>query len=100
MSLSYVFLGGVSEVLGAGIKLTRFGQRIELPPEIAEETKKQGGIPAIPAEQFDALGFTPQELEKYGPAAAMANAPPEFWAKKRKALEILHEIRWGKKEGE
>ena len=92
---SFVFLGAFSEVLGAGIKLTRFGQRVELPPDIAAETKRGGGLIAIPADRFDALGFTPDELQKFGPAATHANAPAEFLAKKRKALEILHEIRSG-----
>jgi hypothetical protein len=92
---TYVFLGAFSEVLGAGIKLTRFGQRVELPSEIADETKLRGGLPCIPADQFDAIGFTPEELRKYGPAAAQENAPADFAAKKQQALEILHAIRGG-----
>ena len=90
---TFVFLGAYSEVLGAGIKLTRFGQRVDLPPEIADETKVAGGLPCIPAEQFDALGFTPDELRKYCPVAAHENAPPEFLAKKAQALQILHALR-------
>ena len=92
---SFVFLGAYSEVLGAGIKLTRFGQRVELPPEIAEETKHPRGLPCIPAEQFDAIGFTAEELRKYGAAAAQENAPPEFWERKAKALAMLHTMRGG-----
>ena len=92
---TFVFLGAYSEVLGAGIKLTRFGQRVDLPPEIADETKLAGGLPCIPTDQFDAIGFTAEELRKYGPAAAHENAPPEFLAKKAQALQILHTIREG-----
>ena len=92
---TFVFLGAYSEVLGAGIKLTRFGQRVELPPDVAEETKVAGGLPCIPAEQFDTAGFTAAELQKYGPAASHENAPPEFLAKKAQALEILHKLRGG-----
>jgi len=88
--MTFVFLGALSEVLGAGIKLTRFGQRIELPPELADETKRHGGLPCIPAEQFDALGFTEAELKQFGVADSHAQAPAEFLAKKRQALEILH----------
>ena len=44
---TFVFLGAYSEVLGAGIKLTRFGQRVELPPEFADETKVAGGLPSL-----------------------------------------------------
>ena len=90
---TFVFLGAYSEVLGAGIKLTRFGQRVDQPPEIAGETKLAGGLPCIPAEQFDAIGFTAEELRKYGPVAAHENAPPEFLAKNAQALQILHALR-------
>ena len=90
---AYVFLGGVSEVLGAGIKLTRFGERVELPPDLAAETKLHGGLPCIPAVEFDALGFAAEDLKRYGPAAAHVNATEAFLAKKIKALEILHAIR-------
>ena len=92
---TFVFLGAYSEVLGAGIKLTRFGQRVDLPPDLADETKVAGGLPCIPAEQFDAIGFTPDELQKYWAAATHENAPPEFLGKKAQALEILHKLRGG-----
>lgn len=107
--MTYVFLGSLSEVHApgtAGIKLTRFGQRVELTEELAEQTKQHGGLPCIPAEQFDALGFTPAELKKYALAAShdryeigpdgkllIFKAPEEFLEKKRNALTILHEIR-------
>ncbi len=92
---TFVFLGAYSEVLGAGIKLTRFGQRVELPPELAEQTSHPRGLPCIPAADFDALGFTPEELRKFGPAASHEHATAEFLAKKSAALEILHSIRGG-----
>lgn len=94
--MTFVFLGGVSEVIGAGIKLTRFGQRVELPPEIAEETKHPRGLPCIPAADFDAIGFSDAELKQWGVAATHENAPPEFIEKKRTALAILNDIREGK----
>jgi hypothetical protein len=93
--MTVVFLGAYSEVLGAGIKLTRFGQRVDLPPEIAEETKHPRGLPCIPAEDFDKIGFTADELKRYGVADSHANAPAEFLAKKQQALAILHSIRGG-----
>jgi hypothetical protein len=93
MTTTFVFLGGVSEVLGAGIKLTRFGERVELPPDLAAETKLHGGLPCIPAAAFDALGFSDDDLKRYGPTAAHGNAPEAFLAKKIKALEALHAIR-------
>lgn len=92
---TFVFLGAYSEVLGAGIKLTRFGQRVELPEELAAETKHPRGLPCVPVEAFDAIGFTPEELKKFGAAQSHENAPPEFLEKKRLALQILHEYRGG-----
>jgi hypothetical protein len=90
---TFVFLGAYSEVLGAGIKLTRFGQRVDLPPEIAEDTKHPRGLPCIPAESFDTLGFTVDELRKFGVADTHDRAPAEFLGKKATALEILNGIR-------
>lgn len=93
---TFVFLGAYSEVLGTGIKLTRFGQRVELPENVAAETKLHGGLPCIPADKFDGLKFTDDELKRFGAAASHTNAPAEFIAKKKQALEILHTIREGK----
>jgi hypothetical protein len=90
--MTYVYLGNsVSEVIGAGIKLTRFGERVELPDAIAKETARPGGLIAIPAEQFDEIGFTEAELANDWGAGG---SKPEIQAKKVKALQILHEIRF------
>ncbi|HEY2014640.1 MAG TPA: hypothetical protein VGH38_14115 [Bryobacteraceae bacterium] len=93
MTQTFVFLGSVSEVMGAGLKLTRRGQRFDATPEVADGTRRKGGVPAIPAERFDALGMTEQELHKYGPAAAFDRAPAAFQAKMHQAFQILAEIR-------
>lgn len=92
--MTFVFLGAYSEVLGANLKLTRFGQRVDLPAEIADDTRRDGGLICIPAEAFDALGFTQAELDAYPTPASHANA--EFQDKKRRALDILHELRSAK----
>jgi hypothetical protein len=110
MATTFVFLGAHSEVLGAGIKLTRFGQRVDLPPDLAEQTKMHGGLPCIPVEQFDAI-FDPKDpqtalwLKKYAVASShdrqemrpngfiTIKAVPEFLEKKKQALTVLHEIR-------
>ncbi len=83
--MTYVYLGNsVSEVIGTGIRLSRFGQRVELPEPIAEETKRPGGLPMIPADRFDELGFTEAELAGKDAAAA----------KRVRAQEILYDIRY------
>jgi hypothetical protein len=93
--MTYVFLGSISEVIEAGIKLTRSGQRVDLSSEMAEATKHPRGLPCIPAEQFDALGITEAELKRYPVPEARENAPAEFKAKWAQALEILHANRGG-----
>ena len=104
--MTYVFLGGLTEAPIVG-RLTQFGQRFEVTPEQAKEfIERNGGIPAIPADRFDSVGFTEPELKKYPSAAShwrqetmpdgttkVISAPPEFLEKKKRALEILHEIR-------
>lgn len=93
--MTFVFLGTVSEVWGHGIKLTRFGERVELPEDVAAETKIHGGLPCITAEDFDAIGFTADELKRYSVSATHDAAPLSFREKKAEALEILHTQRGG-----
>lgn len=52
---TFVFVGTYSEVPDAGIKLMRFGQRVELPKHLAEGTQEDGGLLCIPASMFDPL---------------------------------------------
>lgn len=96
---TFVFLGSFSQVLsetpGESIKLTRFGQRVELSDDAAEQTRHPRGLPVIPAEDFDALGFTADDLRKFGAAQSHENAPAEFLQKKMLALQALHEYRGG-----
>lgn len=91
---TFVFLGTVSEAPDAGIKLTRFGQRVELPPVLAEETAHDGGLPCIPAEDFDPLmeacKVDKPMLKKFGPTASHPNSPAAFQALVKRSREILH----------
>lgn len=101
--MTYVFIGGTAEA--PNIKLTRFGQRVELPPDLAAETAHDGGLICIPAELFDPLmaEFKIDEagLKKYGLAAMHGNAPkaagPDFQANfnalVKRSREALHDIR-------
>ena len=92
--MTFVFLGSHTEIHSTiadapGKKFTQYGECMELTPELAASTKEHGGVPAIALEDFDACGFTPDELRKYSSTARHATAPPEFQAKKEKALAIL-----------
>lgn len=107
--MTYVFVGSYSEA--PNIKLTRFGQRVELPPELAEETAHDGGLPCIPAEAFDALlkdtGIDDKALAKWGAAALSGNTPKaagadfksQFDSLVKKSRVALHEIREVHREG-
>src|SRR5690349_17634485 len=76
--MTYVFIGAFSQAPDSNIKLTRFGQRVELPADIAADTTHPRGLPCIPAEAFDKLGFTEAELKKYGVSDTHEKAPAEF----------------------
>jgi len=94
---TFVFLGTISEVPAARIKLTQFGQRVELTADLAEGTKEDGGLLCIPASDFDPLveecGVNAKTLAKFGKAAAQANAPKEFMELVARARQILHDRR-------
>lgn len=87
------FIGSESEI--AGQRLKRFGQSIDLPD--AEAAALVSGpdakFPALPQAEFDKIGFTSQELEKYQFVSTHEKAPVTFLSKKRAALTRLHELR-------
>lgn len=90
----YRFVGSHSEM--GDKKLTKFGQTIELSESegpLAIGTHNAPGPPLLPAEEFDAIGFTEQELSLYSDPYTHSVANEAFQAKKRKALERLHEMR-------
>lgn len=89
--MTYVFLGTYTEIYGHA-RLTDFGQRVDLPEEIAKDAIA-GDCAMIPAEEFDAIGFTPDELRKFAKASSHGNAPAEFLEKKKQALVKFHELR-------
>lgn len=73
----YFFVGSYCEIDGGRIKLERFGQRIELPDEVAETVVKGGGA-ILPEAKFQEIGFTEQELSLYAYPGQRAGAPEVF----------------------
>jgi hypothetical protein len=51
------------------------------------------GCAIIPAEEFDELDISDEELKKYSSPAARTDAPEEFKAKGKAAREVLHVFR-------
>lgn len=87
------FIGTKSEL--AGTKLDRFGRAFEVPDKDVADlvTGPDAKLPALPQAEFDKIGFTSQELERYQWPSTHADAPKEFLDKKKAALARLHEIR-------
>jgi Na+/H+ antiporter NhaA len=76
---NYIFVGLECEIHGVG-RLSRFGQRITLSDEMAAHVAAGGGA-IIPADTFEAIGFTADELAAYAIPAARNSAPDETKAK-------------------
>lgn len=85
------FLGTQAVVAGVA-ELKTLGQSVELEPDFANELIA-GGLALLPDEEFAELGFSAEELKRYGDAFARAAAPAEFGAKLRAGWVRVAEIR-------
>lgn len=83
----YRFVG--TEATVGDRKLSRLGDVVELTDEEAKGVFGPTGLPAVPDEAFEAIGFTAVELAKYGTFGARVNAPADFWAKYMKVQEYV-----------
>ena len=81
---AYRFVGSACSIHGVG-DFSKFGQRVELPETVAD-TVILGGGAFIPEAQFEALGFTAEELKSFPFPGQQANAPESFQNKKREAI--------------
>lgn len=90
---TYHFVGSYCEIDNGRIKLERFGQRIELPENVAETVIRGGGA-ILPEADFNAIGFTEQEISLYAYPGQQATAPEVFQRKRaeahRKFCELLN----------
>lgn len=97
--MKYKFLGSEAEV--GGTKLQDLGQPIELTEAVATElivgggkaTGYAGAVALLPADQFDALGFTESELKRFAKPGPRNAAPIETRDKVRKGLEAVDAFR-------
>lgn len=87
----YCFVGAESEIGGVA-KLSRIGQTIALSDDAARNAIV-GGCAIIPQESFNEIGFTQEELKKYGTQSGRIDAPEDFNAKVALGLELFHRIR-------
>ncbi|CAB4130888.1 hypothetical protein UFOVP130_42 [uncultured Caudovirales phage] len=86
------FVGSYCEIDGGRIKLEQFGQRVELPDNVAEIVVRGNGA-IIPEDQFTAIGFTDQELVDYAFPGQRAGAPEEFRERVKAAHIAFHDYR-------
>jgi hypothetical protein len=94
----YFFVGSYCEIDGGRVKLERFGQRIELPDELAATVVRGGGA-VLPEAKFDEIGFTEQELKQYAYPGQRLGAPEAFNAKVVEAHRAFCEYREQVKNG-
>lgn len=88
----FVLVSGSFQVMDTPHSGDVFGQVLELPQAIAHRAV-QDGAALLPKELFDTLGFTVQEIAAWPNAKVRAEAPAEFQAKFKAALEALHVFR-------
>lgn len=79
--MTYRFIGTTAQIAGVA-DLKTLGQSVELSEDLFRDAVL-GGCPLLPAEEFDALGFTAEELKRYGDAYGREHAPAEFFDKLR-----------------
>jgi hypothetical protein len=84
------FIGTVAEIgFGAIADFKHFGQSADLRDPIYTDAVL-GGCAVLPELDFQAIGFTPQELKLYANPGPRQSAPDEFKVKHRRALDKLH----------
>lgn len=86
----YRFVGANTEV--GSVKLSKFGQPVELTDELARDVLAGGGS-ILPSDQFDEIGFTEQELSLYSDNFSHGQANAAFQDKKKRALLLSHDAR-------
>jgi len=90
--MTFRYLGDTSEVFNPSYSFRRFGQIADMDEDFAQQ-KCVEGLPIIPEETFDSIGFEDAELEKYPSAISHMEAPQAFKEKKKRALDALHQYR-------
>jgi hypothetical protein len=90
----FVFVGSYCEIDRGRIKLDRFGQGVTLPVELARVVI-QGGGAVIPAEKFEAIGFTAEELKRFAFPGPAESAPEAFKVKRAEAWRQFAELKEG-----
>ncbi|GAC1496107.1 MAG: hypothetical protein NVS1B6_00910 [Steroidobacteraceae bacterium] len=89
---AYRFVGQHAQIHDTPYLFTHFGQLVEMPRELAERVAADN-VHLIPAEHFDAVGFTARELAAHGDVVTHVDASREFLEKKDKAIRAWRDYR-------
>jgi hypothetical protein len=79
---------GSSTQIGDSISLNHLGQVVILEEEVARDLAKNGNVSILPADVFDQIGFTAEELKQYPQPADTENAPATFLYKRDLAYSL------------
>jgi hypothetical protein len=86
----YVHVGHTATREGV-FDLTKFGQTVNLPDEVADQAVLDG-VSLLTPEEFSACGFTPDELSRWALPETHRDdvIDPAFFAKKKQAWLAVH----------
>jgi hypothetical protein len=90
--MQYVLVGGPFEIVDTPHKIEVWGQPVEIPDDLARGAILEGAH-LLPKDQFDALGFPPEQVAKYPNARLQTGAPADFQQKHAAALQAAREYR-------
>jgi hypothetical protein len=94
MNVVFVVISGSFHIMDTAFKGEVFGQQIELPEDLATRAVQDGAV-MLPKDQFDAFGFTPEEIAAYPNSLARMSAPSDFLAKFTRAVAAQQAYRGG-----
>jgi hypothetical protein len=86
----YHFVGSECEL--GGTKLNRLGQQVTLADDVAKHAVL-GGSQLLPADRFEQVGFTEQELSLYPYPGQQTTAPEVFKTKLKAAWVAVAEYK-------
>lgn len=83
----YRFVG--TETMLGERRLSRLGDVVELSDEEHACVCGETGLPVVPDEDFETVGFTAEEIKKHGTFGGRVNAPGGFWSKLAKVQDFI-----------
>lgn len=89
---NYRFVGDQADIYNPLYQFRRFGQKADMDDACARQHCLKG-VQLIPEAEFDAIGFTDDELKLYPSGISHMGAPDDFKRKKKTALVALHAFR-------